>query len=265
MRNAAAIEIADNKQYLVDSRLAALARELGYDGPEQVVTNLRNCPTEQLRRQVVEALTTNETFFFRDNHPFQILRNDVLPQIMASRGSNRRLRVWSAACSTGQEPYSLAMLLKEALPADGKWTYDIWATDIDTGALDRAKLGHYRQHEVSRGLPAVYLTRYLRRHGAHWEVNPELRNFIQFEQLNLADPWPRKEKFDLIFLRNVLIYFGRNTKSDILQRMSSQLTAQGLLILGAGESAMGIKTGLQRVSLGKSAVYRRAGSASAVA
>lgn len=265
LRDSAGIEIAEDKQYLVNSRLNVVARSYGWNGPDQVVSNLQRSPTPKLKREVIEALTTNETFFFRDNHPFQLVKEDILPELMKNRQSNRRIRIWSAACSTGQEPYSLAILLNETLPASENWSYDILATDIDTGALARAKQGHYRQHEMSRGLPSIYLARYFKRQGAHWEVNPHLKQHIRFEPLNLAAPWPRQGKFDLIFLRNVLIYFSTTTKGEILRRMSNQLSDDGLLILGAGETALGMETGLQRVSKGKSAIYRNATSRSAVA
>jgi chemotaxis protein methyltransferase CheR len=258
LRQKAAIELSDDKAYLVNSRLGELARELHMTGAEHVVQELqKRCGDIDLGRRVVEALTTNETFFFRDNHPFTALREDIIPKLIEQNPLAPTLRIWSAACSTGQEPYSLAMLLTEHFPAKIS-NFDILATDIDTSALARAKDGTYKQHEMSRGLPAMYLAKYFQRKGPLWEVGPNIKRQIRFQQLNLATPWPNLGRFDLILLRNVLIYFGRQTKESILDRMSTLLTPRGALMLGAGESTLGLEAPLERFSVGSTSLYRRA-------
>jgi chemotaxis protein methyltransferase CheR len=258
LRQQTAIELSDDKVYLVNSRLGELARELKLSGPEQVAQELQRRPHEaDLCRRVAESLTTNETFFFRDNHPFTALREDILPKLLEANNMTRCLRIWCAACSTGQEPYSLAMMLTEHFSSK-QFRFEILATDIDTTALSRASEGCYKQHEMSRGLPAIYLAKYFHRKGALWEVAPIIKKMIRFQQLNLAVPWPSVGRFELILLRNVLIYFSTQTKADILVRMSNLLAPRGVLLLGAGESTVGLQTPLERFSVGATSCYRRA-------
>lgn len=262
LRQQTAIELSDDKVYLVNSRLGELARELKLAGPEQVAQELQRRPQPDLCRRVAESLTTNETFFFRDNHPFTALREDIVPKLLDANNMTHCLRIWCAACSTGQEPYSLAMMLTEHF-GPRQFRFEILATDIDTTALGRASEGAYKQHEMSRGLPAIYLAKYFHRKGALWEVAPPIKKMIRFQQLNLAAPWPTVGRFELILLRNVLIYFGTQTKADILVRMSSLLAPRGVLLLGAGESTVGLQTPLERFSVGSTSCYRRAVQATA--
>ncbi|MEY2933333.1 MAG: hypothetical protein RL033_4082 [Pseudomonadota bacterium] len=255
LRQHSAIELGDDKHYLVNARLTELARELQLPSAEAVAEALRRRPNDaELSRRVVESLTTNETFFFRDHHPFEALRRELGPAAARARQTQRPLRLWSAACSTGQEPYSLAMMQVDHF-ADVR--FKILATDLDTGALRRAQEGTYREHEMSRGLPGPCLSKYFTRRGPAWQVNAPLKLGIEFRQLNLAAPWPGLGTFDAILVRNVLIYFSQATKRDILERMTSALNPGGLLMLGAGESLLGIDLPLERYSVGATSLYRR--------
>ncbi len=262
LRQRSAIELADDKQYLVDTRLRAVARAHGLSGPEEVVGKVRGAPSGDLSQAVVEALTTNETYFFRDPVAFRALRNEGLPRLFEHNREERTLRVWSAACSTGQEPYSLAILLQEAQPRGQHWSFEIVATDINESALARARKGAYRQDEVNRGLPALYLTRYFQRQGARWKVASSIQAQVDFLQRNLAEPWGNHGPFDLVLMRNVLIYFSPQTKRDILARASQLLGSHGLLMLGGGESPLGTGLSLVRVCSG---IYRLGETSSEVA
>lgn len=249
-----AIELGDDKHYLVNARLTELARELQLPSAEAVAEALRRRPSDaELSRRVVESLTTKETFFFRDHHPFEALRRELGPAALRAKQGQRPLRLWSAACSTGQEPYSLAMMQAEHF-ADVR--FKILATDLDTTALRRAQEGTYREHEVSRGLPAACLDRHFTRRAAAWQINAPLKLGIEFRQLQLAGPWPSLGSFDAILVRNVLIYFSQATKRDILERMAAALNPGGILMLGAGESLVGIDLPLERYSVGPTSLYR---------
>jgi chemotaxis protein methyltransferase CheR len=220
-----------------------------------VAEALRQRPNDaQLSRRVVESLTTNETFFFRDHHPFEALRRELGPVVARAKLAQRPVRIWSAACSTGQEPYSLAMMQAEHF-SDAR--FKILATDLDTSALRRAQEGCYREHEVSRGLPGPCLGKYFTRRASAWQINAPLKLGIEFRQLNLAGPWPNIGAFDAILVRNVLIYFSQATKRDILERMAAALNPGGVLMLGAGESLLGIDLPLERYSVGATSLYRR--------
>ncbi len=249
-----AIELGSDKHYLVNARLTELARELQLPSAEAVADALRRRPHDlELTRRVVESLTTKETFFFRDHHPFEALRRELAPAALRAKHAQRPLRLWSAACSTGQEPYSLAMMQAEHFP---DVRFKILATDLDTSALRRAQDGSYREHEVSRGLPAPCLARHFTRRGNAWQINAPLKLGIEFRQLNLAAPWPGIGMFDAILVRNVLIYFSQITKRDILERMAQALAPGGVLMLGAGESLVGIDLPLERYSVGPTSLYR---------
>jgi chemotaxis protein methyltransferase CheR len=254
LRQHAAIELGDDKHYLVNARLTELARELQLASAEAVAEALRRRPNDaELSRRVVESLTTNETFFFRDHHPFEALKRELGPTVLRAKQAQRPVRIWSAACSTGQEPYSLAMMQAEQFP---DVRFKILATDLDTTALRRAQEGSYREHEVSRGLPEACLSRHFTRRGSAWQVNAPLKLSIEFRQLNLAGPWPTIGSFDAILVRNVLIYFSQTTKRDILERMAAALNPGGVLMLGAGESLVGIDLPLERYSVGSTSLYR---------
>ncbi len=255
VRRRSAIQLPAGKEYLVESRLLPLAKEHGLSEVQDFVGMARGKNDERLLRSIVEALTTNETSWFRDNSPFVALRQKIVPDLLAARTRPAHLKVWSAACSTGQEPYSLAMTLAEALPP--QVTYEILATDLSQQVLDRAKTGRYSQLEVNRGLPAPLMVRHFTRVGAEWEVSPALRSRVTFRQHNLLNPAPVVGKVDVILLRNVLIYFDLPTKQAILRRMSGVLADDGVLLLGAAETTIGVDTLWDRVQLGSGSAYRK--------
>lgn len=214
----------------------------------------RRADAEAVRR-VVDALTTNETSWFRDREPFNALTSVVLPELIAARSGTRQLRFWSAACSSGQEPYTISMILRDNLPAG--WRTEMLATDISTDMLARAEAGRFSQLEVNRGLPAQLLVRYFEREGTNWRVSDALRQGISFRQLNLSAPLPPMNPFDVVFLRNVLIYFDVETKRSVLRKIASVLRPDGWLFLGSAESTIGIDDGFERVVLaGRTPAYR---------
>jgi chemotaxis protein methyltransferase CheR len=256
----AGIELEPNKQYLVQSRLGPLAREAGFPSLHELVRHLRGRPAGTLHARVVEAMATNETSFFRDIHPFEALKNDLLPPIIAARQAMRTLTFWSAACSTGQEPYSIAILLAEHFPQLAKWTIHIHATDLSQQSVERAIRGEYTDFEVSRGLSQPLIDRYFDRRRELCKVKPELRRRIKFAQANLIGPWPQLSAIDVMLLRNVLIYMAPEAKREILGRTKQRLAADGALLLGGAETTIGIDDDWQRVSHGKCSSYRLKGS-----
>lgn len=258
VRRRSAIQLTPGKEYLVESRLMPLAREAGAADVDAYVTSVRTKPTEVSLVRIVEALTTNETSWFRDSAPFVALRQHILPPLVAARGQSARLRIWSGACSTGQEPYSIAMTLTDALPPS--MSFEILATDLSTEVLERARSGTYSQLEVNRGLPAPMLVRHMVRQGTDWQISDELRRAITFKQHNLLDPAPIGGPFDVIFLRNVLIYFDLPTKRSILGRLRQVLKPDGILVLGAAETTIGVDDDWSRVPVGTGSVYRPAGA-----
>jgi chemotaxis protein methyltransferase CheR len=251
-----AIVIEPGKEYLVESRLASVARDAGFGSLDSLVAELRARPSHGLHRKVVDALTTNETTFFRDVHPFAALREDVLPRLIAARAAERRLSIWCAACSTGQEPYSVAMLLREHFPQLAAWTVRITASDLSQEVLARARAGRYTQLEVNRGLPAGYLVRYFRRDGMDWQLDDTIRRMVEFQELNLIERWPACGALDVVFMRNVLIYFDVETKRAILGRVRQVMRPDGCLFLGGAETTMNLDDAYQRETLGRAVCYR---------
>lgn len=251
----AAIVLDPGKEYLVETRLAPIARARGFRDVDELCMRLEQRDAA-LIDEVVEAMTTNETSFFRDHHPFEALRRTVLPELIAQRQQTRTLRVWCAACSTGQEPYSLAMLIDEHFPSLTTWNVSIRATDIARSVLDRARTGRYRQIEVNRGLSARALVRYFFRDGLEWEIRPEIRRRVTFEEMNLIGAWPRSEPFDLIFLRNVLIYFDQPTKLSLLNKAREVLRGDGYLLLGGSETTPYDLRSFERVEIARAGLYR---------
>jgi chemotaxis protein methyltransferase CheR len=201
---------------------------------------MRGGGAEALITEVVEAMTTNETFFFRDKVPFDHLRDTILPAMQQSRSNRKCLRIWSAACSTGQEPYSIAMLLKEKAQALSGWRVEIVATDLSQEVLEKSRSGIYSQFEVQRGLPIQLLVKYFTQTGELWQLNSEIRGMVTHKQLNLLQDFSHLGKFDVIFCRNVLIYFDQETKINIFERMAKAMEPDGMLVLGAAESVVGI-------------------------
>ncbi|GAA4362060.1 CheR family methyltransferase [Angustibacter luteus] len=250
-----ALVLGAGKEYLVESRLLPLARAQGDPDVETFVNRARRQPGGPAQREIVEALTTNETSWFRDSEPFVGLRDLVVPELVAARSLTRRLRVWSAACSSGQEPYSIAMVLGDA-PQLAGWSIDVLGTDLSLEMVERCREGRYSQLEVNRGLPATSLVKHFERDGAAWRVNQSLAARTTFRQLNLARPLVGLGTFDVVFLRNVLIYFDLATKADVLRRVRKILAPDGYLFLGAPETTMGIDDMWQRQALGRGSVYR---------
>jgi len=255
VRQRSAIMLEPGKEYLVESRLLPLAREAGVAGVDDYVRSVRRTARPQDLELMVEALTTNETSWFRDSAPFTALTADIVPELISSRGALLRLRVWSAACSTGQEPYSIAMTLAEDVRCRGT-QLEIVATDLSDQVLGRAKEGLYSQLEVNRGLPAPMLVRHFAREGAGWRVSRELRAKVSFQRHNLLHPPPAGPRFDLVFLRNVLIYFDQPTKQAILRRVQQSMAPDGFLVLGAAETTVGLDDTWERVAISRGSVYR---------
>lgn len=253
-----AIVLEAGKEYLVEARLAPLARDLGLGTIPALVEALRRSPYGPLAVPVVEAMTTNETSFFRDAHPFESLKEQLIPQLLERNRAERAITIWSAACSTGQEPYTIAMTLRENFPQLDSWKIRIVATDLAEHVLTRARAGRYRQFEVNRGLPAHYLTKYFTRQGLDWEVTPDLKRWTEFRALNLIGDWGALPTFDIVFLRNVLIYFDIETKRKILARVRRQLKPGGWLFLGGAETTLNIDESFRRVAVDRGHAYQSA-------
>jgi chemotaxis protein methyltransferase CheR len=251
-----AIVLEDEKSYLAESRLLSLARREGYPSVADLVAQLRVGTVNGLHQRVVEAMTTNETSFFRDIHPFEALRKVVLPQLIEARKATRRLHIWSAASSTGQEPYSLAILLREHFPQLAGWDVRILATDLSTEVLARAREGIYGQIEINRGLPATLLVKYFQRQGVNWQLKDDLRKMVEFRAMNLIEPWPTMPSMDIVLIRNVLIYFDVPTKKDILGKTRRLLRPDGYLFLGGAESTFNLDDAFERMQLERASVYR---------
>lgn len=232
--------LAADKQYLIDSRLTPLARQAGFASLDELVQKMKAPNAGKLLEQVTETMTINESFFFRDKIPFDRFKDTMLPSMLEARASTRRLRIWCSAASTGQEPYSLAMILKSMKEKIAGWNIEIVATDISRDVLERARAGIYSQFEVQRGLPIQMLMQFFQQVGEQWRVTDEIRKMVQFRHLNLIEKFSMLGTFDLVFCRNVLIYFDHKTKSDVLERVAQQLTPEGYLVLGAAETVVGL-------------------------
>lgn len=240
IKDRSGIILSAEKAYLVESRLAPVARELGHGDVKELLAVVRTSRDETLLRTVTDALTTNESFFFRDQTPFDTFREVMMPHMQETRATRRRLRIWCAACSSGQEPYSLAMMLREMGPALEGWNIEIVATDISHGILDRAKQGVFSQFEVQRGLPPKMLANYFEKDDANWRIKDDLRKMIDFRFFNLVDNPQPLGTFDIVFCRNVLIYFDLTTKQKVLESIASVSANDGFLVLGAAETMIGI-------------------------
>jgi chemotaxis protein methyltransferase CheR len=229
-----------DKQYLVESRLLPVARKGGFTGLSELVQRLKGPNAQALAVEVVEAMMTNESFFFRDKLPFEHFRETIIPALLAARAHQRRIRIWCAAASTGQEPYSLAMCLKEMAPQVAGWRIEILATDISTEVLEKARAGIYSQFEVQRGLPIQLLIKHFTQIGETWQVAPDIRAMVQFRPFNLLNDFAPLGMFDVVFCRNVLIYFDQQTKVGVLERTARVVERDGYLTLGAAETVVGL-------------------------
>nr|WP_249146404.1 protein-glutamate O-methyltransferase CheR [Bradyrhizobium diazoefficiens] len=239
LKDQSGLDLSADKQYLIESRLLPLARKAGLSGIGELVQKLQGS-SSALTTSVVEAMTTNETFFFRDKVPFDHFRDTIMPEVIKARAGRRSVRIWCAAGSTGQEPYSLAMCLKEMGAALNGWRVEIVATDLSQEVLEKARAGIYSQFEVQRGLPIQMLVKYFKQAGETWQINPDVRAMVQHRQLNLLHDFSQLGTFDVIFCRNVLIYFDQDTKVGIFNRLARQIEPDGFLVLGAAETVVGL-------------------------
>jgi chemotaxis protein methyltransferase CheR len=248
--------LSAEKHYLVESRLLPVARKAGLSNLTGLVARLRAPDAERLTVEVVEAMTTNESLFFRDKVPFDHFRDTIMPALLAARAASRRIRIWCAAAATGQEPYTLAMCLKEMGKELRGWRIEIVATDLSTEVLTRAKSGLYSQFEVQRGLSVMMLIKYFSQVGEAWQIAPEIRGMVKFAPLNLLNDFSHLGKFDLVFCRNVLIYFDQATKIDVLERIADVTERDGYLVLGGAETVMGLTKRFRPVA-DKRGLYRQ--------
>jgi chemotaxis protein methyltransferase CheR len=240
LKERSGLMLSADKQYLVESRLLPIARRIGVPQLADLVVKLKAPGSEPLTVDVVEAMTTNESFFYRDKVPFDQFREVVVPSLIKARAAQRRIRIWCAAASTGQEPYSLAMILKEmAVPLAG-WRTEIIATDISNEVLEKARAGLYSQFEVQRGLPIQMLMKYFTQAGETWQISPEIKAMVQYRPLNLLADFGHLGKFDVVFCRNVLIYFDQQTKIGVFERLARVTETDGYLVLGAAETVVGL-------------------------
>ncbi len=240
IKDKSGLTLTKDKAYLLESRLLPVARKWNLKNLDELVMRLRSRLEQGLVRDVVEAMTTNESFFFRDIKPFDQFKQVVLPYLLQARANTRTIKIWSAACSSGQEPYTLAMLLKEEKARLAGWTVDIMATDLSTEILAKAQAGLYTQFEVQRGLPIQMLVKYFKQTGDRWQIDSSIRDMVRYRPFNLLDDMVTLGQFDVIFCRNVLIYFDQPTKQVVLERMARQLTGDGFLYLGGAETVVGI-------------------------
>jgi chemotaxis protein methyltransferase CheR len=255
VRRESAIVLTAGKEYLVEARLIPIARHIGEASVDTLVQRLRSSADPRLRAAIVEALTTNETSWYRDADPFLALRDVVLPQLVARPGFEGSVRIWSAACSSGQEAYTIAMELAE-FASPRPLRPEILATDLSQRMINRVKAGRYSQLEINRGLPAAKLVRYFSRQGPEWQVDARLRSMVTARTMNLAAPFGVLGKFDIVFLRNVLIYFDVPTKQDILRRVRAVMRPDAVLFLGSAEMTLGVDQGWRRQQVGRSSFYR---------
>jgi len=265
LKDHSGLDLSADKQYLIESRLLPLSRKCGVPGIGELVQKMKG-GSSTIIAQVVEAMTTNETFFFRDKVPFEHFRDTIIPELLKARAGRKSIRIWCAAGSTGQEPYSLAMSLKEMGATLAGWRVEIIATDLSTEVLEKSKSGVYSQFEVQRGLPIQLLVKYFKQNGELWQISPELRAMVQHRQLNLLHDFSQLGTFDVVFCRNVLIYFDQDTKINIFGRLAKAMEGDGFLVLGAAETVVGL-TDVFKPFPDKRGLYRpsgvRAGSAQA--
>ncbi|MGH6664157.1 MAG: CheR family methyltransferase [Pseudolabrys sp.] len=248
LRQRSGLVLSAEKQYLAESRLLPVARKHGLAGLAELVAKLKTATVAPLNTDVVEAMTTNESFFFRDKVPFDHFRDTIMPALLAARAREKRIRIWCTACATGQEPFSLAMSLRGLGAALAGWRIEMVATDLSNVVLEKAKAGIYSQFEVQRGLPIQQLVKFFAQVGETWQIAPEIRGMVKFRPLNLLNDFSSLGTFDVVFCRNVLIYFDQATKAAVLNRIARQMPADGYLILGAAETVVGLTEAFKPMS-----------------
>lgn len=256
VRDQSAIVLEPGKEYLVEARLQTLVRKNNLPSIDKLVATLRTNPRHSLHRDVLDAVTTNETSFFRDEHPFDALRQHILPDLLKSRGTDRQINIWCGASSTGQEPFSVMMTIAEHFPQLLGWKLNYLATDLCRDALERAKVGRFTPLEVSRGLPPAMKTKYFTDRGGGWEFRDDLRRRVDFREMNLVGSWCSMPSLDLVFLRNVLIYFEPKTKEAILAKVRKAVRPGGYLLVGGAETVPPLEPGFERIVLGRTICYR---------
>jgi chemotaxis protein methyltransferase CheR len=260
LKERSGLTLAKDKAYLLESRLLPVARKWKFANFEELARVIRTKPDEALLRDVTEAMTTNESFFFRDIKPFDQFRDIVLPHMLKARAQQKSIRIWSAACSSGQEPYSLSMILSENAAKLQGWRVEIVATDLSTEILTRARDGLYSQFEVQRGLPIQYLVKYFQQAGDRWQINKPIRDMVQYRPFNLLQPMAPLGRFDVVFCRNVLIYFDQPTKTKVLDGIAGQMADDGFLYLGGAETILGVTERFQLIE-GQRGIYGIYGAA----
>ncbi len=246
----------DGKEYLAEMRLHALASKVGMSSATEIIKTIRLDPAHTLRAKVIEAMTTNETSFYRDSHVFDMISSHILPTLLKNRTNSQVIRIWSAACSSGQEPYTLAMMLRTVFPAICESRFRITGTDLSSDMIERAKRGQYSQLEVNRGVPVTHIIRHFKRNGLDWFLNDDIRRMVDFRTMNLSRPWPPMPLQDLVLIRNVMIYFDVDTRKRILSQIARVLAPDGFLILGASETPLFTSDVFERVCMGTAAAYR---------
>jgi chemotaxis protein methyltransferase CheR len=261
LKDHSGLDLSADKQYLIESRLLPLSRKCGLPGIGELVQKMKS-GSSTIIAQVVEAMTTNETFFFRDKIPFEHFRDSIMPELLKARIARKSIRIWCAAGSTGQEPYSLAMSLKEMGAALAGWRIEIIATDLSQEVLEKSKSGIYSQFEVQRGLPIQLLVKYFKQNGELWQISPDIRAMVQHRQLNLLHDFSQLGAFDVVFCRNVLIYFDQDTKINIFGRLARVMEGDGFLVLGAAETVVGL-TDVFKPFPDKRGLYRPSGARTA--
>lgn len=240
LKQRSGLMLTKDKAYLLETRLMPVARKHGMKDLEHLCCEVRMRKTPKLLTDITEAMTTNESLFFRDSKPFDQFKNVLLPQVLINRAASKKIRIWSTACSSGQEPYSLAMLLKEEQAKLVGWRIEILATDISEEILDKARTGIYTQFEVQRGLPIQMLVKHFSKNGDKWHIDPSLRSMVAFKPFNLLEHPRRFGQFDIVFCRNVLIYFDQPTKASVLSNISDVMANDGVLYLGGAETVLGV-------------------------
>lgn len=256
VRKHAAVVLEADKAYLAQLHLRSLAEITGFDSIADLVAHLRTEPFSGLHVQAIEALVTYETSFFRDSHPFEALKKFVLPTLIEQRRVERSLNIWCAACSSGQEPYSIAMLIHEYFPLLANWNLRLIASDFSSKVLARARQGCYTQLEINRGLPKVLRDKYFQQQDKGWQIEQKIRQMVEFQQINLIQTWPSLPAMDIIFLRNVLIYFDAETKKAILGKVRRLLRPDGYLFLGGGETTINLDNSFEQVQFDKTVCHR---------
>lgn len=262
LKDRSGLIVTADKQYLIDSRLQPVARKFGLQAIDEIIAVLRSRRDPELATAVTEAMTTNESFFFRDKIPFELFKDVMLPAMLDARCSKKHMRIWCAAASTGQEPYSLSIILKEMAARLGGWRTDILGTDISSAVIEKARTGIYSQFEVQRGLPVQLMLKYFEQKGDVWQILPEIRSMVQYRVFNLLEDYAALGTFDIVFCRNVLIYFDQPTKLKILEKIARVMAPDGYLVLGAAETVVGICDAFQTVPEQRG-LYRLRGAADA--